>query len=68
MTNCKGVNYSLAILAVQNVKNLTSFSVNIVNKNTYIIDIIYLKELLKIKEKGLTFNSSLKASKELKSF
>ena len=78
--NCKGVNYLVDILDINNhseehkKSERKSFGVNLVRKNICIIhkakrwEILLFKEALKIKEKCPALNSRLKAYKELKPF
>ena len=80
ITNCKGASYLVDLLNINNDSaereklDRKTFSVNIVNENTCIIDktrqwgILIFEEVLKIKEKCPALNSDLKASKELKLF
>ena len=64
------------MIMVQNLKKFDrkSFGVNIIKENTCIIHkagqwgILLFKQVLKIKEKCLTLNSGLNASKELMLF
>ena len=72
ITNCKGVSYLVELLNINNISVEREkivrkiFSVNIVKENTSITDkakqwdILFFKEVLKIKDKCPILNSGLK--------